>query len=95
MGRIQFKRFFSRARRYWDDGRHSGDPYVHQRGCYRAAADREGVDAAQFERLYVSCFADRPDPLDALNEAITGTLDALHDEAIHARLMGDAGIDRH
>ena len=42
---------------------------VSRRSCYRAAADRIGLPSALFERLFNACFADRPDPLHALNDS--------------------------
>lgn len=72
----QFKRFRRLARTYWLDCRYSAVDHCNKHACYRAAAVRNSIDPVLFERVYTACFASRPDPLDALNEAITGMLDA-------------------
>ena len=68
--RVQYRRFYRLARGYWNDGRYSG-LVVSRRSCYRAAADRIGLPSALFDRLFNACFADRPDPLHALNDFVT------------------------
>ena len=68
--RVQYRRFCRLARGYWNDGRYSG-LVVSRRSCYRAAADRIGLPSALFDRLFNACFADRPDPLHALNDFVT------------------------
>ena len=68
--RVQYRRFFRLARGYWNDGRNSGLA-VTRRSCYRAAADRIGLPSALFDCLFNACFADRPDPLHALNDLVT------------------------
>lgn len=69
--RRHYRRFYQLARRYWHDGRHSGLVWVSRRKCYQAAADRLGMPREVFDRLFDTCFADRPDPLLALNDLIT------------------------
>lgn len=80
--KLQFKRFRRLARGYWLDCRYSAADCFDKHVCYRAAAIRVGMDLVLFERIYTACFASRPDPLDALNEAITGMLDAQREAGI-------------
>lgn len=64
--RTRFRRFYTTARRYWEDGRHAGVQATRKR-CFASAADRHGLPAELFERLYERCFEDRPDRFEELS----------------------------
>ena len=70
--RARFRRFFSTGRRFWDDGRHAGLPYLTRRRCFASAAERHGIPAALFDRLYEACFAERRDRMAELHEHLDG-----------------------
>lgn len=72
-----FKAFRGLARRYWDDGRHSGVETATRRICYHSAAVRCGLDEGLFARYWRSCVEPQPHGrMVAFNEHLTGCLDA-------------------
>lgn len=72
-----FKSFRRLARRYWEDGRHSGMEGVTRHLCYHSAAVRCGLDEVLFARYWRSCVEPRAHGrMFAFNEHLTGCLDA-------------------
>ena len=72
-----FKAFRGLARRYWDDGRHSGVDTATRRLCYHSAAVRCGLDDDLFARYWRSCVEPQAHGrMFAFNEHLTGCLDA-------------------
>ncbi|MCB1907013.1 MAG: hypothetical protein KDH15_06560 [Rhodocyclaceae bacterium] len=81
--RTRFRRFFSNARRFWEDGRHSG-VLVTRRRCFASAAQRHGIPEPLFDRLYSACFAEHHDPMAELNEYLDARLTSLaQDQGTH------------
>ena len=72
--RAQFRRFFTCARRFWEDGRHSGVP-VSRKRCYASAAKRHGISETVFDRLYSACFSEHRDRMAELSDRIDAHLE--------------------
>ena len=72
--RVQFRRFFSCARRFWDDGRHSGI-HVSKRRCFACAAQHHGLSDTVFDRLFSACFAEQRDRMAELKEHLDACLE--------------------
>lgn len=70
--RTRFRRFYRTARRFWEDGRHAGLPYLTRHRCFASAAERHGIPVAQFDRLYEACFAEHRDRMAELHEHLDG-----------------------